>query len=309
MPEGPEITITEQYLKTKIKKKIVDSVEVLSGRYTHQTLKGLDLTNNTPFTVEDIGSKGKFFWIKFTNAIGKTIYMLNTFGMTGRWSFTDNPSARIKFTVKSNTTQGKTYNLYYIDPRNFGTMEFTDQEFVFNNKLEKLAPDVLKSGLTDKDLVILIKDLISKSKGKSIRSKKKNLNLVKVLMDQEMLVSGIGNYLTAEILYDAKLNPHRDLSDLSDDEIKRLAHSMRKLVKYAYYDNGTGYMEHFKIFMKTHSKRIDDGIFPNYISDIAPVKGFQFKVYQKTEDAHGNKIIQDEILKDRTMHWVKEVQK
>lgn len=309
MPEGPEITITEQYLKTKIRKKKLESVEVLSGRYTHQTLTGLDFMQNTPLTIEEIGSKGKFLWIRFTDISGKSIYMLNTFGMTGRWSFKDDPNARIRFAIRSNTTHGKSYTLYFIDPRNFGTIEFTDKESELNKKIEKLAPDVLKSGITDDDLVVMINNLIEKSKGKKIRSKQKNLNLVKVLMDQEMLVSGIGNYLSSEILYDAKLNPHRDLSDLSDTDIRRLAHSIRKITKYAYYDNGTGYMEHFKNFMKTHSKRIDEGIFPNYISDIAPAKGFQFKVYQKEKDPKEHKVQQDEILKDRTTHWVKEVQK
>jgi endonuclease VIII len=309
MPEGPEITITEQYLKTKIRKKLVESVEVLSGRYTHQNLKGLKLMNNAPLIVEELGSKGKLLWIRFTDVSGKTIFMLNTFGMTGRWSFNNNPSARLKLTIKSNTVQGKVYTLYYIDSRNFGTIEFTDDDSILNNKLDKLAPDVLKTDMTDNDLVNMIKRLIDKSTGTTIRSKKKNLNLVKVLMDQELLVSGIGNYLTAEILYDAKLNPHRDLKDLSDIEIKHLAHSIRRITKYAYYDNNSGYMEYFKIFMKTHSTRIDNGAFPNYHPDITSVKGFQFKVYQKPTDSSGHNVIRDEIIKGRTTHWVKEVQK
>lgn len=304
MPEGPEITITEQYLKTKIRKKKVENVEILSGRYTHQKLKGFDLTKNTPLTVEDIGSKGKFLWIKFKDKSNNIIYMLNTFGLAGRWSFTDNNNARVKFIIKSNKVEGKIYNLFFIDPRNFGTMEFTDNKEILDKKLEKLAPDALKSNITDNDLYVMIKDLIAKYK-----NKKRQLNLVKVLMDQELLVSGIGNYLVAEILYDAKLNPHRDLSDLTDEEIKHLAHSIRKIIKYAYYDNGSGYMEYFKTFMKTHSKRIDNGIFPNYHPDIKPTKNFQFKVYQKNEDPEGHKIVKDCIIKDRTIHWVKEVQK
>lgn len=309
MPEGPEITITEQYLKTKIRKKLVESVDVLSGRYKHQHLKGLNLTKNTPLTVEEIGSKGKFLWIRFTDISGKTIYMMNTFGMTGRWSFNNDPSARIKFTIKSNTVHGKVYSLYYVDPRNFGTMEFTDDVSVLQKKIEKLAPDILKADITDNSLVNMIRSLIDKSSSKTVRGKRKDLNLVKVLMDQEMLVSGIGNYLVAEILYDAKLNPHRDLADLTDIEIKHLAHSIRRIAKYAYYDNDSGYMEYFKIFMKTHTKRIDDGVFPNYHPDIVPVKGFQFKVYQKTTDPAGHTVLKNEIVKDRTIHWVKEVQK
>lgn len=301
MPEGPEIAITEQYLKTKIKRKKVESVKILSGRYTHQKLKGFELTKNTPLEIINIGSKGKFLWIKFTDVSGKPIYMMNSFGMTGRWSFTEDPNARIEFVITSNTTPDKTYNLYYVDDRNFGTIEFTDSEMVLNKKLDKLAPDILKTTMTDDELVGMMKTLIA-------RSGRKKLNLVKVLMDQEMLVSGIGNYLTAEILYDAKLNPHRNLNDLSETEMKRLAHSMRKIVKYAYYDNTTGYMQHFKIFMKTHSDRIDKGVFPDYQPDIKPIKNFKFKVYQKDVDPLGNPVQKDEIIKDRTIHWVKEVQ-
>ena len=73
-------------------------------------------------------------------------------------------------------------------------------------------------------------------------------------MDQNDIVSGIGNYLSAEILYDAKISPHRQLDKLSNTEKKQLAHSMRKIVKLAYYDNKTGYMEHYIQFM-IHSKK------------------------------------------------------
>lgn len=301
MPEGPEIVITEQYLKTKIRKKKIEKIEILSGRYTHQKLKGLDLIN-FPLTVEEIDSKGKFLWMILKDSNGDILFMMNTFGMTGKWSFSSNNSARIKFTIRSIKTKNKTYTLYYIDPRNFGTMEFTNDKDKINDKIKKLAPDILKTTMTDDDLALAIHRYID-------ISKRKQLNLVKTLMDQESIVSGIGNYLVAEILYDAKLNPHRNLNDLSEDEIKQLAHSIRKISKYAYYDNNSGYMEYFKNFMKTHTNRIDKGIFPDYHPDIKPIENFQFKVYQQSEDPNGYKVIQDEIVKGRTIHWIKEIQK
>lgn len=301
MPEGPEILITSQYLKTKLKKKKIVSIEVLSGRYTHQTLKGLELTKETPLTVDTIDSKGKFLWMKLIDKTGKPIYMMNTFGMTGRWSFHKNASSRVKIVVQSNTDPSKKYDLYYVDSRNFGTIEFTTNQHSLQKKIDKLAPDVLKTDMDDDDLVRMIKHFTSTSK--------KDKNLVKVLMDQEAIVSGIGNYLVAEILYDAKLNPHRSLKELSDDEIKTLAHSIRKISKMAYYNNTSGYMDHFKIFMKTHSARVDSGVFPNYHPDIKTKKKFTFKVYQQKQDPEGNDVENDEILKDRTIHWVKAVQK
>jgi DNA-formamidopyrimidine glycosylase len=301
MPEGPEIVITTQYLTTKIKKKKIKSIEVVSGRYTHETLKGLKLTKNTPLTIKSIDSKGKFMWMEFVDNDGKTIYMLNTFGLTGHWSFHEEANSRVKFVIESATDSSKTYTLYFIDQRNFGTMEFTDNEQLLKTKLKKLAPDVLKTTMTDDDLVEMIKNYNAKTK--------KDKNLVKVLMDQNAIVSGIGNYLVAEILYDAKLNPHRSLDSLSNSEIETLAHSIRKIVKYAYYDNDTGYMDHFKDFMKTHAARIDKGIFPNYHPDIKANEGFKFKVYLKDKDPHGNNVEKDRILKDRTIHWVKNIQK
>ena len=305
MPEGPEIVITTQYLKSKIYKKKMESVKVLSGRYTHEGLKGLYLTDSKQpsdlLTIDEINSKGKFMWMKMTDSKGKVIYMLNTFGMTGRWTFHKDSSCRVKFVIKSKSDSTKTYDLYYADPRNFGTIEFTSDEKVLQEKLNRLAPDVLKTIMSDDDLVGMIKRYTEKTR--------KNKNLVKVLMeDQGAIVSGIGNYLIAEILYDAKLNPHRTLDDLSDAEIKSLAHSIRKIAKYAYYDNDVGYMDYHKDFMKTHAQKVDSGDFPNYHPDIESNKQFRFKVYQKKKDPHDNPVENDEIIKGRTIHWVKEVQ-
>ena len=301
MPEGPEILITAQYLKSKLKKKKITSIEVLSGRYTHQDLKGFNLTTNTSLIIDTVESKGKFMWMKLIDNSNRSIYMMNTFGLTGSWSFTLTKSARIKITIQSNTDSSKKYNLYFLDSRNFGTVEFTSNQEILQKKLDSLAPDVLKMDMDDNALIRHINNFMSKSR--------KNMNLVKVLMDQKAIVSGIGNYLVAEILYDAKLNPHRSLTDLSKTELKRLSHSIRKLVKYAYYNNDSGYMEYFKEFMKTHALKIDKGIFPNYHPDIKANKKFIFKVYQQEKDPFGNTVHNDEIVKGRTIHWVKNVQK
>src|SRR5579872_3194399 len=178
MPEGPEIIITTQYLKSKLKKKKINSVQILSGRYTHETLKGLNFVTeqHTPLTIQTIDSKGKFMWIRMTDNSNKTIFLLSTFGLTGRWSFREESNSRIKFVIQSNTDPNKKYDLYYVDQRNFGTVEFTDNENDLQKKLNKLAPDVLKTNMSDADLLRMINQFIAKTR--------KNTNLVKVLMDQ-----------------------------------------------------------------------------------------------------------------------------
>ena len=82
--------------------------------------------------------------------------MLNTFGMSGRWSFTHDSNARLVFTIKSNTSSKKKDMLYYIDQRNFGTVEFTSNYDILRKKIDSLAPDALKTNMTDIYLVGLI---------------------------------------------------------------------------------------------------------------------------------------------------------
>lgn len=306
MPEGPEIVITTQYLRSKLLGKSITSILVLSGRYTHQTMSGKKLIRKGhTYRIASIDSKGKLMWMtlqerKNNKSTGKTIYMANTLGMAGQWGFFKQSSSRTRFRIcceKSNK-----YNLYFTDHRNFGTIEFYDAYEPLETRIDSLAPDILTTGLSTNGLVELINDFIRTSK---IRDK----NIVKVLMNQNALVSGIGNYLVAEILYDAKISPHRSLADINSVDKNRLAYSMRKIVKLAYYDNKTGYMANYEDFMSKHPVKVDKRIFPNYHPDIKIECCFEFKVYGQETDPKGNKIKKDSIIKDRTIHWVPAIQK
>lgn len=297
MPEGPEVIITTQYLKSKLLGKYILSLDVISGRYTHEKLKGKKLIENERWKIKKINSKGKFIWFELQNDLNDTIYLLNTLGLTGVWSFTSNNNSRVEITVVN--SKNKIYKLYYVDARNFGTIEITDDFQILKSKLDKLAPDVLKTNFDDDSLKKLIKKYAMKHK---------TINIVKILINQSAIVSGIGNYLVAEILYDAKINPHRNLSNLTDPELFDLAKSIRKICKLAYYNNNTGYMKYYEKFMKTHSKKIISGTLPNYHPDIVG-DNFKFNVYQQKKDPLGNIVARDEIIKGRTIHWVPTLQK
>ena len=53
-------------------------------------------------------------------------------------------------------------------------------------------------------------------------------------MNQELLFSGIGNYLKAEILYNAKICPFRNVSDIKDEEWKTIYNSIKEVTKGDY---------------------------------------------------------------------------
>lgn len=305
MPEGPEIVITSQYLRSKLLNKTITTISVMSGRYTHQVMRGKDLIRSKyTYRITNIDSKGKMLWMELQElrndkSTGKTVWMVNTLGMSGRWGFFKDKSSRVHFRICCD--QGKKYNLYFSDQRNFGTIDFYSELDPVTKRIDALAPDILKGGLSTQDVIDLIDKLVKNSK--------RDKNLVKILMNQNALVSGIGNYLVAEILYDARIDPHRSLDDLSRAEIKRLGYSMRKIIKTAYYDNRIGYMESYADFMQKHPKRVDKSIFPNYHPDIKIENRFEFKVYGQQTDPKGNTVKQDSIVKDRTIHWVPDVQK
>jgi DNA-formamidopyrimidine glycosylase len=303
MPEGPEVVIATQYLKTKIIGKTIESVKVLSGKYTRLALHGIDLfKRGHTYKIKDIDTKGKFLWFILEDTkTYEQLYIANTFGMTGRWGFYKSGSARVRFKLCCKNTNKK-YNLYFTDQRNFGNIDILDNLVELEKRIDNLAPDILTGGLSDNDVFNLINKFNTKSK--------KDKTLYKVLMDQNALVSGIGNYLSAEILFDAKLNPHRKLDVLTIAEKKKLAHSMRKIVKHSYYDNKTGYMEYYIQFMEKHPVKVDKRIFPNYHPDINIDTSFEFRVYGRTTDPDGHKIKADDtIIKGRTIYWVPTVQK
>jgi len=301
MPENVEVAIIAQYLLEKLKKYKLTSMMVLSGRYTHGALEGDDLlTLNGPFKISDINSKGKFMWFTLLNNKKSDIFIMNTLGLTGEWGFEKGISTRIAFTfVHSN---GREKTLYYSDQRNFGTIKITSDINDLMKKTNKLAPDALKTKFTDEEFYNETLEFINKY------PKQKNKEIVKILMEQDVgkgILSGIGNYLSADILNFAQISPHRKLNSLSEDEIYDLGHAIKYTTKLAYYNNTTGYMQTMLNYVEKHRNDILDKKLPNYHSDIKLQKNaiFSFRVYQQDHDPDGNPVIGEEIIKGRRTYW------
>lgn len=313
MPEGPEVAITAQYLLGKLKGRMITKVEVLSGPYARNSIPGIELMT-LKTKISDIDSKGKVMWFtleKLNN--NKEIYLINNFGLTGDWSFKKNDYSRIKFIIE-NINNDKTYNLYYNDKLSYGKIVVTDNKIALNKKLDELAPDYLKDDFSDDEFVDRFKKFLGKTSDKKYRSRK-NIPIVKLLMGQTIkdgVGSGIGNYLAAEILYRAKIDPNRSLSSLSDDELIMIAKSIKYIIKLSYYYNTTGYMVTFGSYIDEHKKLIDDNKLPEYHSEIKLKKTdkFSFSVYNQKMDPLGNDISKDRTInKNRTTFWVKNIQK
>lgn len=253
-PEAPEVKLIVEEMDKKFKNSILKDIAILGGRYLrHNRPVGYKkFLEDLPSKILDFNNKGKFIWITMENGS----YIWITFGLTGQLSTEKDKHSHIKF----ETNKG---NFYFEDMRNFGTIKFVFSKKETEKKLKQLGFDPLTEKI-DRDEFI-----------KKIRKQKPHRLIALVLMDQKVL-SGIGNYLRAEILYDAKISPYRTVESLSDKDLEKILHSINKIVKESY---------------KFQKKK--------------GLHTYPFKVYQKGNDP----LVRSDDLEERTIWWVPSVQK
>lgn len=312
MPEVCEVVLTSQYLTTKLKNRYITSIRVVAGKYTHQTLSGRDLiAKHKPLKITKIDTKGKFMWFELRDPNGIYIYIMNNFGLTGEWSFKNDKSDRVLFDIETHPDdpdKNKKYVLHYADARNFGLLQITHDKQVLDNKINKLAPDFLKTNFTTNEFIAWVNKYLQKS------PKRKDVPIVVALLKQDKkdgIGSGIGNYLSSEILYRAKISPHTPVGKLTHEQLVMLSNKIKYVLKLCYMSNITGYMKKLSDFVEQHRIKVEEGKFPNYHPDIhlKPDETFEFMVYGREEDDYGNKIIRERIDAQRDTYWCPKVQK
>jgi len=262
MPEGPEVRITTENINKKFKGTTLKKIDILSGRYKkHGPPKGWDaFTKDLPMKIQKVENKGKFIYMVMDDGNGdKSIWI--TLGLTGELSDQKDEHNHIIF----ETSNGP---FYMNDQRNFGTIIFSMNKKELEKKLATLGPDPEKTDISSTEF----QKIIRKAKGDQI--------IAEVLTDQKRL-AGIGNYLRAEILYDAKISPFRKIDKLSDSDIERIRKSMYKVLKGTYD------------YQKKH------GLITN-----------PFQVYRKKVTPKGEEVMTEKIgSQDRSVWYVPTVQK
>jgi len=159
MPEICEVVLTSQALFDKLLNMKLIKINIINGRYKDNPFIGYDLLINTlPLEIINIDTKGKFMWFVLRSANNEISYLLNTFGLAGKWSLYEvlNYNISMEFidtTTTTTTTATSTTKIYYIDSCSFGTFEYDQSSISLNNKLNKLAPDLLKTTF-DSDIFI-----------------------------------------------------------------------------------------------------------------------------------------------------------
>jgi len=305
MPEINEVRKYADFIKKKLKNNSITNINILNGRYKkhgpfeHYTL----LKNKLPLKLLDVRTKGKLMYMIFED----NLYLLATLGLSGGWCYLQEGKKKYEFTEVEDDFSGyipdkdlETYlknakshlnvefkidkgSLYFYDTLSFGTLKVLKTEEELNKKLKTIGPDIMDETTT----LDLFKTQI-----------KKTVNLTKeigvVLMNQK-IIAGIGNYLRADILYLSKVSPFRKVNKLTDDDIKELYNNAR-ILTWGDYDRE----EAIKLKIMTKSTKLPKDY------------DRMFFVYQEDTDILGNKIIKKELFEGsqkRFIYYVAEVQK
>jgi len=274
MPEGPEVKKTVDYLKSAFKNnKSIKDIEIVSGRYAKgKPFQGYnDMSFEIPLKVAKVSCKGKFIYFFFDDMSS----LWCTLGMSGAWQSYSTKHTRVIITTSDNQ------KLYFNDIRNFGTLKYVNSVSELTTKLASLGTDVLGEF-----------DSFEKFRSEFVKgiTKKPKKTIAENLMNQS-LVSGVGNYLKAEILYHAEVSPHRIVSSLTDTELYSLALFSQLIAKKSYESGGAT----ISTYRNSNGEK---GLYSR-----------RFAVYNQKYDLEGNEVIKETTKDKRTTHWVPSIQK
>lgn len=270
MTEGPEAKYLANYISKRFLNKRLRNMKILGGRYkTHGPPKGYkdflkQLHGNIPIHLTEVWSTGKVIFFMFDSGY----ILVAKMGMVG-WFYSadDAPLHKNEAHVVFEFENGK--DLIFADFRNFGTLTFTNNAKEIWEEMAYIAPDIIDARMDD----IL----------KRIPLLKPTSRVEDVLMDQNALVSGIGNIIKSEALYAAKVSPKRHLGSLRPAELKAVLEAARKYARRVL---------HVLESAEIHSDKY---------------KALQ-KVYQRKEDPQGHRVYSYKSAHGRTTFWVPEVQ-
>lgn len=297
MPEVIEVLKYADFIRSKLKGNKIVAINVINGRYKkHGDFENLDnLRADLPQGVTRVETKGKFLYMQFQNQL----YLFSTLGLSGGWLWKNKQGVQFGHLLKHiEKVQLDSYHkealnhcnvefvtedgtLYFYDTLSFGTLKIAT-ETELQKKLATIGPDISQESTTFQ----LFKTRFAKVDGDKL--------IGNILLNQR-IISGIGNYLRADVLWLCKISPFRKLKDISEKELQCIWQSSRMLTWAKYnYKKGLkmGFIE------AKHEKTPED-------------YGREFYVYMQMTDPAGRPVKKEELFEGsnkRFIHWVPEIQ-
>jgi formamidopyrimidine-DNA glycosylase len=175
--------------------------------------------------IRQVGRRAK--WLLFMLDRGVLVTQLR---MTGRFAVGPGPLPPIEefrhVAAEFDLDDGHT--LFYDDVRRLGGfLLLTDDEWEIEEA--RFGPEPLAAAFRGRDLATAIR--------------RGRLPIKNALMDQSRL-AGVGNIYASESLHAARINPARPAEELTDDEIRRLHRSLRRILRRSLDGSGTTFSDY-----------------------------------------------------------------
>ena len=266
MPELPEVTITSSQLNTLFRGWMVTGVTIFGNT------KVLDLShlNSLPQQILYITNKGKniIFWLS------GNVSILSHMMLAGHWSIIDNGNN--KYITLHMTNDNQTTSVHYYDNMGIGWFYLTSADVV-NNMIKLIKPSIFDNIAKEQYLL----DCRRKNKSK--------MCIYKIIMDQKMVLSGVGNYVANEALYLSNISPLRTMFSLTDQELLSLYNSIYTVCINSYSLGGVSERDYLDAYDR-------HGTYQH-----------NFNVFRCTADPYGNAITKITIS-GRSVYWCKSKQ-
>ncbi|XP_021736671.1 formamidopyrimidine-DNA glycosylase-like isoform X2 [Chenopodium quinoa] len=226
MPELPEVeaarsAVAEHCIGKKIVKSIIaDDSKVING-VSRSDFEAALLNK----TIVAVHRKGKNMWLQldsppfpsfqfgmagavYIKGVAITKYKRSAVNDADEW-----PSKYSKFFIELNDG----LEISFTDKRRFATVRLLDNPASVP-PISALGPDALLEPMTE---------------GEFIKSLSKKKIAIKPLLLDQSFISGIGNWVADEVLYQARIHPSQNASSLSKEEGAILLKSIKEVIQHA----------------------------------------------------------------------------
>ena len=232
MPEGPETRLAADRIAKAIQGRAADEVF-----FAFESLQPFR-KKLTGQQVERIDTRGKAMLTRFSG--GLSVYTHNQ--LYGRWYIMGDgkmprTQRQLRFSVRAGDQRALLYSASDIEV-------LTPAQEASHPFLGRLGPDLLSESPPPAEIANRIED--SRFRGRQLGA---------LLLDQSF-VAGLGNYLRAEILFEARIHPRCRGKDCTAEERQQIAQQIVSVTRRAYRTRGiTLAEEHVTALKKKGVKR------------------------------------------------------
>lgn len=223
MPELPEVETIKNELTPLLTGRRIKSVEFLWAKTLLKPALAEFEARVNGQRISALDRRGKYLILRLESGDCLLVHLR----MTGSFYVSHGSSPDPKHT-RAVIHLDDAAQAYFIDPRKFGKFQLVAGDA---DTFDKLGPEPLSDAFT----AGVLEQRLSGKKAP-----------VKALLVDQAVIAGIGNMYADEALFAARIHPLRPADGLSGDEIKRLHHAIRQVLKTAIASGGASVSDYFR---------------------------------------------------------------